>query len=100
MFEVGEKVICIDDSIKLEMEEFVGEVYLNWIKKGKEYTVRGFTDNDGIVTGMWLEEVHNFPIFVHLIGREQEPAFRLNRFAKKEEAGVLAEELEEELIEI
>lgn len=49
---------------------------------------------------MWLEEVHNFPIFIDLIGREQEPAFRLNRFAKREEAGVLVEELEEELIEV
>ena len=100
MFEIGEKVICVDDSIKLGMEEFVSEAYLNWIKKGKEYTVRGFTDNDGIVTGMWLEEVHNFPIFIDLIGREQEPAFRLNRFAKREQAGVLVEELEEELIEV
>ena len=100
MFKIGEKVICVDDSIKLGQEEFVAEAYLNWIKKGKEYTVRGFTDNDGIVTGMWLEEVHNFPIYIKLIGREQEPAFRLNRFAKREEAGILVEELEEELIEM
>ena len=49
---------------------------------------------------MWLEEVHNFPIYIKLIGREQEPAFRLDRFAKREGAGMLVEELEEELIEV
>jgi hypothetical protein len=82
--KIGDKVICVDDSIKADQIEFVREVYLNWIKKDTEYTIRGFTDNDGIVDGMWLEEVHNIEIYQKLLGRYQEPAFRIDRFRKAE----------------
>jgi hypothetical protein len=55
-------------------------VYPQWVKKGEEYTVRQVLENDGIVTGVLLEEVRNEEIYQQLLGRYQEPAFRLNRF--------------------
>ena len=77
---VGDKVICIDDNIKAGMLEFVGHAYPNWIKKGKIYTIREIYPNDDIVPGILLEEVENPIMYIHLIGKDQEPAFRLTRF--------------------
>ena len=84
MIELGDEVICVDDTIKPEMLLAVASYFPNWVTKGKKYTVRGFTDNDGIVDGIWLEEVINPEIFIKLINRTQEPAFGLFRFAKTE----------------
>ena len=96
---INDKVRCIDASIKPGKEHFVSEVYLNWVKDGKEYTVRGFTEDNGIVTGIYLEEVLNFPIYIHLIDKVQEPAFRLNRFVKTQSASIEeSDEVEEVLI--
>jgi hypothetical protein len=76
------RLLCIDDSIKADQIEFVCMVYPQWVKKGEEYTVRQVLENDGIVTGVLLEELLNDPIYQKLLGREQEPAFRLNRFVE------------------
>lgn len=96
---IGDTVLCIDSSIKPGMEEFVSEAYLNWVKEGKEYTVRGFTEDNGIVTGIYLEEILNFPIYIHLIDKVQEPAFRINRFVKTQSASIEeSNEVEEILI--
>lgn len=80
--DISDKVICVDASIPSHMIEEIQEDFEMWIKKGTEYTIRGFNDNDGIVVGVLLEEVHNFPKFFRLLGRTQEPAFRLDRFRK------------------
>jgi hypothetical protein len=77
---VGSKVKCVDDSIKPGKLAFVGHAYPNWIKAGEIYTVREILPNDDIVPGVVLEEVVNPPLYVHLLGREQEPAFRISRF--------------------
>lgn len=82
MFTVGDKVICIDDSISLEIRERVLKDYDNWVLKGKTYTIRDVLFNDDIVTGILLEEVHNFPIPIKLIRKIQEPAFATWRFRK------------------
>jgi hypothetical protein len=89
------KLVCIDDSVRAGMERFVSEAYFNWVKKGVTYTVREVLENDGIVTGVLLNEVHNFPIYQPLLGRKQEPAFRLDRFAELEDD--LADEIINEL---
>lgn len=78
----GDTVICIDDSIKADMIEFVSAAYPNWIKEGRKYTIRAMLDNDDIVPGLLLEEVRNPLIFIHLINKVQEPAFGMFRFAK------------------
>lgn len=59
--------------------------YNNWVKKGKTYTVRQVLQNDDIVHGVLLEEVRNEPIYIELIGREQEPAFGMFRFRELED---------------
>jgi hypothetical protein len=83
--KVGQKVLCVDDSIKIGELFTVGKHYKQWIKSGNKYTIREILDNNDIVTGVLLEEVKNSPIYIKLIGREQEPAFRLNRFRELDE---------------
>jgi hypothetical protein len=76
------RLLCIDDSIKADQIEFVCMVYPQWVKKGEQYTVRQVLENDGIVTGVLLEEVRNEEIYQQLLGRYQEPAFRMSRFVE------------------
>jgi len=97
MFKIGDTVKCVDASIDAEKAEEIKRDFENWIIKDSSYTVRGFVDNDGIVVGMWLEEVHNFPKFFRLIGRTQEPAFATWRFEKTASAPQEQEEEEDEM---
>ena len=98
MFKIGERVVCIDDTMKPHTIEELNKDMPNWIKKGVKYTVRGFTDNNGIVEGMWLEEVVNKPLFFKLINRFQEPAFALWRFSRSEPAEIQMEVEELKLV--
>lgn len=91
MFEIGDTVLCVDAGIKPEALFAVATHFPEWVKQGTKYTVRGFTDNDGIVEGIWLEEIVNPAIYIKLLGRTQEPAFGLFRFAKSEKASVKSE---------
>lgn len=100
MFEIGDTVVCIDDSKQPHTVEELNNDVPNWIIKGDKYTIRGFTNNDGIVDGIWLEEVVNTSIFFKLLGRNQEPAFALWRFRKLEENEVLEEDISESIIEL
>ena len=93
--EIGQKVVCVDDSIKPGKEEFVRIAYPQWVTKGKTYTIRDIIDNNDIVTGIVLKEVINGSIYIHLINDYQEPAFRANRFRELDEFEDL-EETEEE----
>ncbi|MVN21591.1 hypothetical protein [Mucilaginibacter arboris] len=78
----GDKVICINATIDPEKAEEIRKDFEIWVTKDKEYTIREILDNKGIVTGVLLEEVHNFPKYFKLIGRYQEPAFAIWRFRK------------------
>lgn len=93
----GDKVICINDKIDPEKMAEIRQDFEIWITKDKEYTIREILDNNGIVTGLLLEEVHNFPKFFKLINRFQEPAFALWRFRKLNYASPQAEAVTEEL---
>ena len=95
MIEVGQKVVCIDDSIRPGRLSFVGYAYPNWIKKDSVYTVREILPNDDIVPGILLEELVNPIIYIYLLGREQEPAFRTSRFRPLEASELTAEEEDE-----
>ena len=97
----GDKGICIDASIEPEKAEEIKRDFEIWITKDKEYTIREISDNNGIVPGVLLEEVHNFPKYFKLINRSQEPAFAIWRFRKLNYAAAReAEEQEAELIEV
>lgn len=93
---VGAKVMCVDDSINPAQAAFISYAYINWIKKDIIYTVREILENADIVPGLLLEEVSNPEIYIRLLGRDQEPAFRLDRFVELEDE-YLAQELEESL---
>lgn len=90
---VGSKVMCVDDGIKPEQILAITNYYKNWVKKGSTYTIRAILENDDIVHGVLLDEVVNAPIYIDLIGREQEPAFGLFRFRELED-DVMMEEVE------
>jgi hypothetical protein len=97
----GDKVICIDASIDPEKAEEVRRDFEIWITKDKEYTIREILENNGIVPGVLLDEIHNFPKYFKLIDRFQEPAFALWRFRKLNYAtATQAEEHEAELVEV
>ncbi len=95
----GDKVVCINDKIDPDKIEEIKQDFEIWITKDKEYTIREILDNNGIVTGILLEEVHNFPKFFKLINRFQEPAFAIWRFRKLNYAtSEQTEEVSEELV--
>ncbi|WP_342645671.1 hypothetical protein [Mucilaginibacter sp. CSA2-8R] len=97
----GDKVVCINDKIDPDKAEEIKQDFEIWITKDKEYTLREILDNNGIVTGVLLEEVHNFPKFFKLINRFQEPAFAIWRFRKLNYAtSEQAEEFSEDLVEV
>lgn len=97
----GDKVICIDASIDPEKAEEIRRDFEIWITKDKEYTIREILENNGIVPGVLLDEVHNFPKYFKLIDRMQEPAFAIWRFRKLNYATGTAEEVREaELVEV
>jgi hypothetical protein len=97
----GDKVICINDKIDPEKSDEIRRDFEIWITRDKEYTIREILDNSGIVTGVLLDEVHNFPKFFKLINRFQEPAFAIWRFRKLQYQSQPAEAMSEveELIE-
>jgi hypothetical protein len=78
----GDKVICIDASIEPDKVEEIRKDFEIWVTKDKEYTIREILDNNGIVPGVLLEEIHNIPKFFNLLNRFQEPAFATWRFRK------------------
>lgn len=99
--EPGDKVICIDARIEPEKAQEISRDFEIWITKDKEYTIRELLENEGIVPGLLLEEVHNFPKFFKLINRFQEPAFAIWRFRKLNYATKLeAQEENAELVEL
>ncbi len=94
MFQIGEKVICINNSMQPHTIEELKKDMPNWVKKDEKYTIRGFTSNNGIVDGVWLEEIKNDYKFFRLIDKFQEPAFALWRFRKLEPAEIQMEVVE------
>jgi hypothetical protein len=97
----GDKVICIDALIDPDKSQEIRKDFEIWVTKDKEYTIREILDNNGIVPGVLLDEIHNFPKFFKLLNRMQEPAFALWRFRKLNYASGSAEEVHQaELVEV
>lgn len=97
MFKPGDRVICVDSTISPEQAPEIARNFLIWVEKDQEYTVREILDNKGIVTGILLEEIHNFPVYIKVIDTVQEPAFAIWRFRKLNHASVSEEKEEDEL---
>lgn len=80
--DVGDKILCVDSSVAPDKFMEITRDFQQWVSKNTEYTIREYVHNDGIVTGVLLEEVWNIPKYMRLINRTQEPAFGLFRFVK------------------
>jgi hypothetical protein len=98
MFSIDDRVVCINASMNLHTIAELRKDMPQWVKEGEQYTIRGFHDNDGIVTGVLLKELHNPPRWFQLINKYQEPAFKLDRFRKLEETTKEISVEQEELI--
>lgn len=86
MFEIGDKVKCVDDSIKPELIISVMRDFQYWPIKDSEYYIRDIFYNDDIVAGIVLQGIYNKPINIPLLKRTQEPAYATWRFSKQQEA--------------
>jgi len=93
-FNIGAKVICVNDSKKPEIAEWAIKHCPNWVKKGDRYTIRLFDSHDDIVDGVLLDEVVNHPVFLVKGNTVIEPRFATWRFRELEQ-----HELEEEIEE-
>ena len=96
-FNIGDRVVCIDDSKQPHTVEELNKNVPNWIKKDQEYTIRAVLNNKSIVTSVLLEEIDNPPLYFEIIGAFQEPAFREDRFRKLKFIETLVEEFQEVL---
>lgn len=94
----GDKIICIDDSIRAEIMPTVLKYYKNWVQKDKIYTIREIVENKDIVPGVLLSEIKNEAIYIELIDKTQEPAFGMFRFAIIEDTSL--EEVSKEYLEV
>lgn len=82
IFNVGDRVVCIDASMQPEAVEELKRTVTNWVKKDEEYIIRKIKTNRGIATGVLLDEIDNSVLFIALIGGFQEPSFAECRFRK------------------
>jgi hypothetical protein len=55
-FKVGDKVLCVNDAFSVKDPQVM---FMNFPKKGREYTIRGFC---GLGISVWLEEIVNQPL--------------------------------------
>jgi len=97
MFDIGDKVVCIDSSMQTHVVEELKKDCPNWIKKDNIYTIRAIIDLDFVV-GVYLEEVSNPPKWFKVVNKFMEPTFRINRFRKIEEITKEISVEQEELI--
>lgn len=84
MFEIGEKVVCVNAAMQSHTVEELSQDVPNWVQEGKTYTIRGFADYDFVVA-VYLEEIHNPPLFFSVLGKEAEPGFATWRFEKTQQ---------------
>jgi hypothetical protein len=49
MFNVGDKVVCVDSSMQLHTVEELRRDVPNWVKQGQQYTIRDIVDSDFVV---------------------------------------------------
>lgn len=96
--KVGDKVLCIDDSIGgIQNVIFLSQYIPNWPKAGKFYTIRDIVFiEEKKQLGLLLEELRN-PI---LPNKKVEPTFSTDRFVKPisdQELAAMIEEQEKEL---
>lgn len=97
MFDINDKVVCIDSSMSPHTVSELLKDMPNWVKQGQQYTIRSIEDSDFVV-GVRLEEIHNPSRFFPLVGKYMEGCFATWRFRKIEEVTKEISVEQEELI--
>jgi hypothetical protein len=54
--KIGDKVLCVNDAYDVKIPQIM---FMNFPKKGHEYTIRGFCS---LGISVWLEEIINYPL--------------------------------------
>lgn len=85
--KAGDIVLCVNDTKSHDLKKWIDECNFPvlWIKKDKKYTIREVLENDGIATGLLLEEIINFPFYIPILNRSQELGYAVWRFRKVQE---------------
>jgi len=99
--KAGDTVLCVNDTKSPELKEWIDgcNFPVIWIKEGKKYTIREVLENNGIATGLLLEEIINFPFYIPLLQKSQELGYAVWRFRKVQEVEDKVEiEQEQEVI--
>lgn len=96
-FNIGERVVCVDDYMQTHTIQELKKDVPNWVKKDEQYTIRAILNNRDIVTGILLEEIDNPPKYFDKIGGFQEPAFADWRFRKLKPSESMVEVVSEVL---
>ena len=92
MIGIGDRVVCVDDSMQPHTVEELKRDVPNWIKKDEEYTVLEIIEYDFGVTAIILEEIRNPVLYFKAVDDFREPAFLITRFRKIEKQTATVEE--------
>ncbi|GEM_PF-6597198 len=96
MFQIGDKVVCIDADFSMYPNIF--ELYRELPKRDEVYTVRERQFVQGLGYRILLDQVINQPIYIDMVKGKVEPAFNATRFALLNgPVSVEAEKMEEML---
>lgn len=85
-FKIGDKVVCINDSFLFREPKYM---FMNFPKKGKVYTVRGFCS---LGISMHIEEIRNEPLpgrseiwfYNWRFSKKVNPIVKIKSFSKSE----------------
>ena len=76
--KAGNKVVCIDDTIKVPIE-IHNKHFSKWIKKDEIYTIRAITETP-MGYGVLLKEIKNPSVYIEAYFGKAEPRFSADRF--------------------
>lgn len=94
---IGDKVVCIDDSITPQVKI---SLFPNWVEEGETYTVRSIEGSFGTEPRILLDELRNPIDFFPELGGKAEPGFAGRRFVPYDDfvlANSAVEEIKEEV---
>ena len=97
MFEIGNRVICVDDSYVEGTAEELKTDCPNWVKKDTIYIIEQINDLEYVVSVV-LKEIRNPMKYFKLTNDVREPSFKISRFRLLKDNEVMVEDAVEEAV--